>query len=356
MNVVKATAAYEAWVATRIAVVDRDLELKHKRMDEAAFPFLRATFYRWVEVWREICPELAAGPELLAVGDLHIENFGTWRDAEGRLVWGINDFDEACPMPYAIDLVRLATSALIAGKENGIGLDGATACAAILEGYAKAIEVGGKAFVLEEEHPALRQMALGSERDPIKFWTKMNSLPDAKDPPVAVRALLAAHLPEARLPFRLVSRIAGLGSLGRVRIVGLALWHDGMVAREAKAMLPTAYGWAVGTPDETIRYRAIADRAIRCPDPFLALDKGWLIRRLAPRCSRIELAQVPKSRDERLLLEAMGRETANVHFATPEMIPAVKTDLGRRKPDWLFDAAMAMAAATIRDWQKWRAR
>ena len=36
-------------------------------------------------------------PAVLAVGDLHTENFGTWRDAEGRLIWGINDFDEAFP-------------------------------------------------------------------------------------------------------------------------------------------------------------------------------------------------------------------------------------------------------------------
>ena len=48
---------------------------------------------------------------VLAIGDLHLENFGTWRDAEGRLVWGINDFDEAWALPYTNDLIRLATSA-----------------------------------------------------------------------------------------------------------------------------------------------------------------------------------------------------------------------------------------------------
>ena len=52
---------------------------------------------------------------MLAVGDMHVENFGTWRDAEGRLVWGVNDFDEAAKMPYTIDLVRLAASAMLAG-------------------------------------------------------------------------------------------------------------------------------------------------------------------------------------------------------------------------------------------------
>jgi uncharacterized protein (DUF2252 family) len=73
-------------------------------------------------------------PTVLAIGDLHVENYGTWRDAEGRLVWGINDFDEAFPLPYTIDLVRLATSARLAIQPGHLSLTSAPACAAILEG------------------------------------------------------------------------------------------------------------------------------------------------------------------------------------------------------------------------------
>src|SRR5690242_6906020 len=102
--VVAATRAYERWMRERIDVVGADLRHKHEEMAAAAFPFMRATFYRWIPLWREACPDLVETPKLLAVGDLHVENFGTWRDAEGRLVWGINDFDECHPMPYAIDL------------------------------------------------------------------------------------------------------------------------------------------------------------------------------------------------------------------------------------------------------------
>jgi len=58
------------------------------RADAAAlFPFFRATFYRWVQVWPEVCPDLDRVPHLLSIGDLHVENFGTWRDIDGRLVW-----------------------------------------------------------------------------------------------------------------------------------------------------------------------------------------------------------------------------------------------------------------------------
>ena len=47
------------------------------------------------------------------MGDLHVDSFGTWRDVEGRLCWGVDDFDEAYPLPYTNDLVRLAASAKI---------------------------------------------------------------------------------------------------------------------------------------------------------------------------------------------------------------------------------------------------
>src|SRR6266566_9503714 len=83
-------------------------------MAEAEFPFFRATFYRWLQLWPELCGHLAKAPAVLGIGDLHVENFGTWRDIEGRLIWGINDFDEATSLPYTCDLVRLATSAYLA--------------------------------------------------------------------------------------------------------------------------------------------------------------------------------------------------------------------------------------------------
>ena len=86
----------------------------------------------------------------------------------------------------------------------------------------------------------------------------------------------------------------------------------------AKDLVVGRRGWATGSPDAKIRYMDVVDRAVRCPDPFLALSGGWLLRRLAPHCSRIEFGQYPKSRDEARLLHAMGRETANVHFGTPK--------------------------------------
>ena len=95
MNIVKATRQFEDWLAQRTHLNQKDLRLKHANMKAELFPFFRATYYRWAQLWPEVCPELAKAPHVLAVGDLHVENFGTWRDIEGRLIWGVNDFDEA---------------------------------------------------------------------------------------------------------------------------------------------------------------------------------------------------------------------------------------------------------------------
>src|SRR4051794_10876024 len=114
MKIVKATRLYEEFLAQHVDVVRADLALKHRAMARGAFFFLRGTFYRWAQRFVDVCADLAGAPEVLGVGDLHVANFGTWRDVEGRLVWGVNDFDEVCQLPFTNDLVRLATSARLA--------------------------------------------------------------------------------------------------------------------------------------------------------------------------------------------------------------------------------------------------
>ena len=78
------------------------------------------------------------------------------------------------------------------------------------------------------------------------------------------------------------------------------------------------------------------------------------IRRLSPYCSRIELATLPKKRDEAHLLYAMGWETANVHLGTHKAIRAIQRDLATRTPKWLHRASKQMVSATISDWTEWR--
>src|SRR5215470_17923995 len=166
MNVVKATRRYEIWLAAHTDLVKKDLQLKHANMKVEVFSFLRATYYRWAQIWPKVCPDLAKAQQVLAVGDLHVENFGTWRDAEGRLIWGVNDFDEAYPLSYANDLVRLAVSAHLAAEAGHLPLNKKDICDSLVAGYEEGIRQDGKPFALEEEHVWLRNIAESELRDP----------------------------------------------------------------------------------------------------------------------------------------------------------------------------------------------
>jgi hypothetical protein len=348
MKIAKATAKYEDWLARRLKIVDPDLNFKHEQMRSGVFPFLRATYYRWAQIWSDVCGPAAQAPMVLAVGDLHIENFGTWRDVEGRLIWGINDFDETWQLPYTNDLIRLATSALL----TDLTCDPKAGIAAILKGYLDALQAGGRPIALAEHHPVLRAMATARLKDPEMFWAKLHALPDVQEEvPAGATKGIARWMPEHGLHWRVVHRVAGLGSLGRQRFVAIAEWHGGSIAREAKALAPSACWWAEkGKGTAPIHYQEILDQAVRCLDPFVHVRQKWIVRRLAPDCSRIELSQLPKERDETRLLHAMGWETANVHLGTAKP-PVLLADLKRRPQGWLLTAARQMEKAVRADFK-----
>jgi hypothetical protein len=94
---------------------------------------------------------------------------------------------------------------------------------------------------------------------------------------------------------------------------------------------------------------------VRSPDPFVEVREGWLIRRLAPDCSRIELSSLPRPRDEARLLKAMGWEAANINLGSKDARRAIVADLKRRRPPWLRDAATKMGRLVRADWKAWRA-
>lgn len=374
---VDANRSFEDWLRDRLTMVEKDLALKHDRMAEAAFPFLRATYFRWVQAWPKLCPELAAAPSVLGVGDLHVENFGTWRDADSRLVWGVNDFDEASYLPYTSDLVRLATSACLAvSKER---LKRKEVCSAILKGYRNSLKEGGAPFLLAEQNLELRQLAETQIKNADKFWRKLKkaALP-LEPPPLDAINLLEQSLPSfatgvssggaagVAIAYEILHRQAGLGSLGRQRFVALSSWHGGMLAREAKPLVAPACLWDdPKTPRSKIVVPLVIASAVRCPDPVLRFSENntWMVRRLAPDCIKIEIRDAANGDVDLLsaeelpgLLRFMGAETANIHLGTPGAGDIIALDLERRLRDnskWLQDAVATMLEQIQKDHGEW---
>lgn len=359
MDIVEATHDYERWLAAFNPLHADDLDEKHHLMrGENPFAYFRATYCRWAQRRSAFGDEWLNAPVVPSVGDLHPENFGTWRDAEGRLCWGVNDFDEAAELPYANDLVRLATGVRAAREAGAIEVRMGFACAAILAGYRAGLKAGGIPFVLEELHAELRALAMTREREPKKFWDKLAAqmASAATAIPADVRLLLNESLPadaeRAELRFR---EKVGVGSLGKARYLAVATWAGGTVAREAKRLTPSVDVWLGGEPAESQACR-IAATAVRCPDPFLMFHERWIVRRLAPRSSRIELEFLKPTTDLAVLLTAMGTETANVHLGRRDCAADVLDDLDARPVEWLKHAVRAASRDIDEDRKVWRSR
>lgn len=351
--IISTTRRYDRWLTTQTSVVKADVAVKHERMAQSAFLFLRATYYWWVSRWPHTLPELAAAPPVHGIGDLHMENFGTWRDAEGRLVWGINDFDEAHTVPYTNDLVRLATSVVLAARSRQLRVSAQEACDSILEGYALSLARGGWPIVLAERRRWLRSIAIAQLKDPDAFWRKMLAGTSCAVGGYPAKAIRDA-LPDRRLEHVVHRRRAGIGSLGRPRFVAIALHGGGHIARELKAVVPSAQAWANGTTASRAGVPWLLANAVRVPDPFYRVTPKWVTRRLAPDCGKLDISELTEPRDQSRLLRAMGKEAANIHLAGPTR--TVIADLERRPKGWLHDAAAQMANVMTADWKAWQRR
>lgn len=253
---------------------------------------------------------LVEAPQALCVGDIHVENYGTWRDADGRLVSSINDFDEAAVMPYALDLLRLATSATLAPELDFPVEDVAEA---VLRGYARGLE-NPRAVLLDEGTLWLRPYVNPTVKSNGKFWKELDACLDFK-PPEKVKKALKITLPEGSNVLRFATRSKGGGSLGRPRHLVIASWNSGRVVREAKALVPSAWTWAHQT-SEPNRTLDTAFGPFRSPDPHLRIEAGFLLRRIVPDSRKIDIDEMQASGLIEDLLAAMAGDLAAVHAAS----------------------------------------
>jgi hypothetical protein len=209
---------YESWVRTYCAVDGEALKRKRKRMARSPFAFLRASVYRWFGTVETLDGAVADAPRCLCVGDAHLENFGTWRDADGRPVWGVNDFDEAARLPFTTDLLRLAVSARLASDDEPghFPIPPGAIAAAILDGYSAGLAGGPKPFLLDEPENAWLARICKPARD--SFWKGLaNDIDTGQPPPAEVMELLREALGPGADIVRAGRREAGLGSRERPR-------------------------------------------------------------------------------------------------------------------------------------------
>ena len=140
---------------------------------------------------------------------------------KGRLCWGVDDFDEAYPLAYTNDLIRLAASVKIAIDAEGLSIKLKDGCNAILEGYADSLRQGGFPIFLAERDQKLGKLGDDSFKPPSNFWDKLNRLPGIRQPLTKdLKRALEKTLPEPGIEYKVVRRQAGLGRPGPGTIRG----------------------------------------------------------------------------------------------------------------------------------------
>src|SRR3981081_125748 len=176
-SIQQATKNYEEWMRNTTRIIEAQLSSKHEQMRQDLLAFFRGTYYRWAQLWSEECADWCDAPKILAVGDLHIDSFGTWRDSEGRLCWGVDDFDESYPLPFTNDLIRLAASLRIAIDSESLSIRFKDGCDAILEGYRRTLQSGGRPMVLLECEEIIGELGFACIKRTSKCWKAINSKP-----------------------------------------------------------------------------------------------------------------------------------------------------------------------------------
>ena len=345
------TKDYDAWLAGEIPVVKRDVTRKHAEMRADRFRFLRGSYYLWLARVAERLPTVLDAARVPLVGDLHVENFGTWRDAAQVRRWGVNDLDELGRGPWLLDPLRLAVSARFAPRiPLGDGAVAKTVLSAYAGGRARpAVKLSGKraehlrGLVPEFAHEAkfYRHLEAGA---PVDFVPT----------PVVEAAMKVA---EPGWKPRWFEHEAGTGSLGHLRRVGVGPADDGRLhAREAKQLGPGTAAWAQGIDGRLPQpERALFDKVVAAVKGPAAVARvaDWHIRDLAPDVVRIELSGLQKS-DARALLTSMAEATAGVHAADASAYEKARREARDLDPAVFAHQVDTMVACVEEDFASYR--
>ena len=125
--------------------------VKFRNMAVDNFPFFRGTCHIFYEDLSLSIDSLPGSPSVWASGDLHLENFGSYK-ADNRLPYfDINDFDEGCLVPALWEISRLLTSILVASDVMMVGRqDAEMLCNEFIRQYSDAL-LEAHAGLVEEE-------------------------------------------------------------------------------------------------------------------------------------------------------------------------------------------------------------
>lgn len=370
------------------------LALKLAKMRSDPFVFLRGSchlFYARLPALEV----LQQAPLAWVCGDLHLENFGSYKGDNRLVYFDINDFDEATLAPCTWDLVRFLASVRLGAASLAVDVqDAEFLCNCFVDAYAAAL-AGGKARWVEREtaEGLVRDLLddLQGRKRPAYLDTRSVShgkrrrlrldngkaLPASEAQAASVRAFMAQFAatqprPEFFKVLDVARRIAGTGSLGQDRFIVLVEGKDspdGNYLLDLKLTQPSSLpqDWAKASTrwaSESERVVSLQSRMQAVPMAFLnavQLDgQPYILRGLQPSEDRVALNRWNgKLRRLEEVLRLMGQVTAWAHWRGSgrggSAIGDELVDFGQQTA-WrpaLLAAARDCAQQVEGDWQSW---
>ena len=332
------------------------LALKLDRLCASPFGFLRGTFHLFVADWPRFGDDpLAAAPDQPIVGDLHLENFGAFRSADGSVVFDVNDFDETAPGTPAVDLARLATSLVLADDRHGDSR-AVDRIATLVDAWAAAGASLDLRPLPTKDAPSIVRTLVDTAGDAsrvswidrrvegdagarrFKSSEKYQSITDEQ-----LRAAIIAGVREfgASCPERpgdspdwpqvldVAVRIAGTGSLGRFRWAVLTHGKSEKAGKERilelKEALPSSLAPADSPDDAAARVIASQRRLQGAPPAYLGVahvaGRAFTVRELQPTEAKLDSSAL-KGGDFDALAAACGTVLGRLHRRAAADLPA----------------------------------
>ena len=275
------------------------LRLKYRAMRASAFAFLRGSNHLFYDrlprsgIFRSM-------PLTWCCGDLHLENFGSFKGDNRLAYFDINDFDEAALAPASWDLVRMLSSLRIAADDVTIRTSEADPlCTLIVDSYADAL-AKGKAYWVERDtaEGLVRTLLDGLKmRRRVDFLDNRTSLgrkgrqiridgaralPVSDEDRARVEEFMRAFrhtqlLPDFYKVLDVARRVAGTGSLGVSRYVVLVNGKgtpSGNYLLDLKESLPSAIASRVAVPQP--RWLSEAHRIVTVEQRMQAVSPAFL--------------------------------------------------------------------------------
>jgi uncharacterized protein (DUF2252 family) len=372
------------------------LKLKYSAMAKDAFVFLRGTCHLF---YQDLPIEgvFKSAPPVWSCGDLHLQNFGTFKGDDRLVYFDINDFDESLLAPCTWDIARLLTSLIVGTRTLNVSdKDALQLCTYFLEIYTQELATGKDRTVHGAVSTGLvRELLIGlktrkrkdflDQRTEIKNKQRSLKLIPGKTT-VATEleqkkiteaiALWAKTQPDSEFykVLDMAHRIAGTGSLGLDRFVILVEGNgspDQNYLLDLKLSRPSSLQpytpcsqpeWA----SESARIVALQNRCQESPpallNPLKIQHQSYVLRELQPLADRVSLeSKNGKVKGLKKLIKTMAEVTAWAQMrSTGRQKSAIADDLiafAAMAEQWhpvLIDYARSYAVQVDRDYQAFK--